>query len=471
MKIVNSIGYFKIMCVCFIHCLIIIVFAITDASALTLSESKHLLSRTGFGGSLSEIKQLLPLNRQQSIEFLLNGIQTRPQNPPSDNISRIPSNVVRLKQAGPDEKKKFRKAQRKRALELQAWWFDEMLRTHSPLTEKMVLFWHNHFVSAINKVKFSVLMYRQQLLFRQYGLGNYRSMLKGIIRDPAMILYLDGQKNKKDHPNENFARELLELFTLGEGHYTEQDIKEVARAFTGWSVNRKTGEFQFRRRQHDWGEKEFLGKKGFLNGDDIINIILSNSASSQWITKKLWLEFISDTPDPEKIKLWASEFEQSDFEIKPLLRRILNSDDFWAEENRGQMIKSPVELLVGLLRFFGIKKMNTQLLAHATKSLGQTLFNPPNVKGWVGGISWITSATLIKRQQLVNHFARGRGMKKANISVSGIEKVVKELRNFSKNNKTIESLFLVIPGNNLMIEADLELAIIDWLNDPVYQLK
>ncbi len=466
MKIFDTIYYGKIMTICFV-----IVFTITDTSALTLSESKHLLSRTGFGGSLSEIKPLLPLNRQQAIELLLNGIQTRPQKSPSDNITNIPSNMARLKQAGPGEKKRFRMAQRKRALELQAWWLDEMLRTHSPLTEKMVLFWHNHFVSAIRKVKFSSLMYRQQLLFRQYGLGNYGSLLKGIIRDPAMILYLDGQKNKKDHPNENFARELLELFTLGEGHYTEKDIKEVARAFTGWSVNRKTGKFQFRKRQHDWGEKVFLGKKGFLNGDDIINIILSNSASSQWITKKLWLEFISDKPDPEKIKRWANEFQQSDFEIKPLLRRILNSDDFWAEENRGQMIKSPVELLVGLLRFFEIKKMNTQLLAQATRSLGQTLFNPPNVKGWVGGISWITSATLIKRQQLVSQFARGKGMRKANISMSVIEEVLKELRHFSKNNKIIESLFLVIPANIVTTESDLELAIADWLNDPVYQLK
>ena len=466
MKIFDTIYYGKIMTICFV-----IVFTITDTSALTLPESKHLLSRTGFGGSLSEIKPLLPLNRHQAIERLLDGIQTRPQKPPADRIINIPSKGDRLKQASPGEKKMFRMIQRKRALELQAWWFDEMLRTHSPLTEKMVLFWHNHFVSAIRKVKFSGLMYRQQLLFRQYGVGNYRSLLKEIIRDPAMILYLDGQKNKKDHPNENFARELLELFTLGEGHYTEKDIREVARAFTGWSVNRKTGEFQFRKRQHDWGEKVFLGKKGLLNGDDIINIILSDSASAQWITEKLWLEFISDKPDPEKIKRWANEFQQSDFEIKPLLRRILNSDDFWAEENRGQMIKSPVELLVGLLRFFEIKKMNTQLLAQATRSLGQTLFNPPNVKGWVGGISWITSATLIKRQQLVSRFVRGKGMRKASISASGIEEVLKELRHFSKNNRTIESLFLVIPANNITTESDPELAIADWLNDPVYQLK
>jgi uncharacterized protein (DUF1800 family) len=226
--------------------------------------------------------------------------------------------------------------------------------------------------------------------------------------DPAMIVYLDSLQNRRGKPNENFARELLELFTLGEGQgYTEEDIREAARAFTGWSLERETGEYRFRPFLHDGGEKTFMGRTGRFNGTDIIEIVLTKARVAEYIAEKAWREFISEKPDPVEIKRIAAKFRSADYEIKVLIGELLLSPHFWAPENRARLVRSPVELIVGTLRQFDLPQPDNRVLVLLGRALGQEPFNPPNVKGWPGGNAWINANTLLVRQQLLRRLMAG----------------------------------------------------------------
>ena len=277
-----------------------------------------------------------------------------------------------------------------------------MLSTDSPLTERMTLFWHNHFTSSLHKVRWPQLMYRQNVLLRRHALGNFADLLRDVAHDPAMLLYLDGISNRKGQPNENFARELLELFTLGEGHYTEEDVRAAARAFTGWSLDRSSGAFRFRRGQHDFGDKRFLGRSGTFDGDDIIDLLLAHPRTAAHITERLWREFISDRPDPAEVERLAAGFRGSGYELGPLLVELLGTPAFRDPANHGICIKSPVELVVGLARTFDIERRDlARILARIGRQLGQDILDPPDVSGWPGAESWITTSSLKRRQQLL----------------------------------------------------------------------
>src|SRR5205085_7359030 len=253
------------------------------------------------------------------------------------------------------DKKMFQQEQIREGLELRGWWVGEMLSTPSSLTERMTLFWHNHFVSSQQKVRLAELMYRQNATLRANALGNFATLLHAIARDPAMVIYLDSAQNRKGSPNENFAREVMELFTVGEGHYSEQDIKEAARAFTGWSIDRQSGEFLFRRFIHDDGIKTVLGRSANLDGDDVLEILLAQPATAEFITRKLWREFVSPEPDELVVQRIAERFRDSHYDIKVALHDLLSSDAFYASSNRAVLIKSPIELVVGTLRQFDMK--------------------------------------------------------------------------------------------------------------------
>jgi uncharacterized protein (DUF1800 family) len=281
-----------------------------------------------------------------------------------------------------------------------------MRHTPSPLTEKMTLFWHNHFVSSDQKVRAPQLMYRQNMLLRTHALGNFGTLLHEIARDPAMVIYLDNASNRKERPNENFAREVMELFTLGEGHYTENDIKEAARAFTGWGVDIERGEFVFRAAVHDDGAKSFLGHDGNLNGEHVLDILLEHPRTAEYVVEKLWREFVSTTPDAAEVKRVARIFKESRYDIRAALRALLTSDAFYAPQNRAALIKSPVELVVGTLRQFDFSGTDMLPFALTTAQLGQNLFAPPNVKGWPGGEAWINSTTLLRRKQFLERLFR-----------------------------------------------------------------
>ncbi len=265
-------------------------------------EARHLLNRTSSAAGPEDIQAFAGLTREQAVDRLLAGAGMRPAGTPAPTWVHHFESPRRVRLLGEDERKAFQRAQFEKGIELRAWWRTEMLTTPSPLTEKMVLFWHNHFVSSLQKVKSPVLMYRQNLLLRKHALGSFGELLHDISKDPAMVVYLDSASNRKGQPNENFAREVMELFTLGEGNYTEKDIKEAARAFTGWGIDPDSGEFVFRGPAHDTGVKSVLGRSGNFDGDAVIDILLAQPQTAEFIVAKLWREFVSPDPDAAEIK-------------------------------------------------------------------------------------------------------------------------------------------------------------------------
>lgn len=283
---------------------------------------------------------------------------------------------------------------REQVKQLNIAWLDKMTYDEAGLREKMTFFWHGHFAT---KVPFAFLMQIQNNTLRKHALGSFRDLLHAISKDPAMLIFLNNQQNKKNSPNENFARELLELFTLGEGNlYTENDIKEAARAFTGWKTN-KAAEFQFSQRTHDFGIKKFMGHEGNFNGEDIIDIILQQEETAQFITSRLYKFLVNDTIDEKRVAFLAKEFYKSDYDISHLIKLIFKSEWFYEESNIAAKIISPVELIIRYRKLFDIQLKDEETWLNAQNALGQTLFNPPNVAGWSGGKDWIDSSSLLFR--------------------------------------------------------------------------
>jgi uncharacterized protein (DUF1800 family) len=270
----------------------------------------------------------------------------------------------------------------------------------------MALFWHNHFTTQLRVIGSPQLMLRQHLLFRAQALGNYADLLRSVITDPAMLAYLNGRNNRKGRPNENLARELLELFTLGEGHYTEADIKAAARALSGWTLDPVSGTARFAIQRHDDGEKRFLGHARHWGLDGIVAILLQTPRTAEWLVEKLWRELISPEPDPVEVKRLAALFHDAGYEVRPLLRALILSDAFWAPANRGTLIKSPIELIVGTLRRLDIPAPPGPQLVALGRQMGQDLFDPPDVKGWRGQNAWIDANSLLARERFVNRISR-----------------------------------------------------------------
>jgi uncharacterized protein (DUF1800 family) len=378
----------------------------TGTPALSYDDARHLLNRTGFGATDAEVRRFAGMAREEAARTLLAETRTTAVTaPPAFTADPGPLRYPR-ENASAEERKQFQQEQIRDGLELRGWWIEEMLATPSPLTERMTLFWHNHFVSAQQKVRLAGLMYRQNVTLRENALGNFGTLLHAVARDPAMVIYLDNAQNRKGTPNENFAREVMELFTLGEGHYGEPDIKEAARAFTGWSLNRETGRFMFRPFIHDYGQKTVLGRAGNLDGDDVLDILLAKPETAEFVTRKLWREFVSQDPDEREVRRIAARFRDSRYEIKVALYEILASDAFYAAANRGTLVKSPVDLVVGTLRQFGMRPSETVPFAVAAANMGQNLFGPPNVKGWPGGDAWINSNRLLARKAFLDRLFR-----------------------------------------------------------------
>ena len=400
------VNIFSVTALCRLLAMAIVLLAgLAHAQPMGRAEARLLLTRTSYAASESEIDRFSALSRAQAVERLLSWVGREPGVPPPAWTAHY-ERPEREDLMAPEAREAYRKEQRQRALELRAWWFAEMLTTPSPLTEKMTLFWHNHFVSAQQKVRIAHLMYAQNQLLRTHALGNFRTLLHGIAHDPAMLIYLDLAGSRSEAPNENFAREVMELFTLGEGHYSERDIKEAARAMTGWGVNRDTGEPVFRPRQHDAGIKTVFGQSGRYDLDAVLDLLLARPETAEFISAKLWKEFVSPTPDPVAVKRFAAVFRDAHYEIKPLLKALLTSDAFYAADNRGTLVKSPVDLIVGTLREFRFQVNEPAPFVNALRQLGQDLFNPPNVKGWPGGDAWIHSSSLLGRKQLLERLFR-----------------------------------------------------------------
>jgi uncharacterized protein (DUF1800 family) len=350
---------------------------------------KHLLARAGFGMRLEDLKEFENGSIKQAVKQLFNAVDTEP----SINVVQGDADYGSLIKGDILARKIFLKEQRQQEKELNIAWINKMSTTNTVLQEKMTLFWHNHFACRTNNALFA-----QQLnnLQRTNALGNFGTLLLRVAESPAMLQFLNNQQDQKNHPNENFARELMELFTIGRGNYTENDVKESARAFTGYGFNR-TGEFVTRRFFHDDGQKTFLGKTGNFNGEDIMNMLLEKKETAHFICHKLYKYLVNEIPDPAHINAMADVFYNARYEIKPLLEYVFTADWFYEEKNTGNLVKSPIELLVGLNRQFYITYQRPEVLLQFQRVLGQVLFYPPNVAGWPGGRNWIDSSSLMYR--------------------------------------------------------------------------
>jgi uncharacterized protein (DUF1800 family) len=405
---------------------------------LVKAEARHLLTRTGFDPTSTRLQSFTGMRRTHAVDTLLGSLRTEPATAPPAWIDEPPVDLRKLRKASVKERMALRKQLRQKGFALQGWWLREMTVTESPLTERMTLFWHNHFTSALSKVRTPVLMYRQNAIFRRLGTANFADLLRAVLRDPAMLVYLDNHRNNKRKPNENLARELLELFTLGEGHYTEADIRAAARALTGHGVDRRTGTYRFRARQHDRGEKTFLGVTGALDADAVIATLLREPQTARYLSAKLWQEFAGGSAPDELLTTLAETLRKHDYAIKPWLRTLLLSPDFFSRNKFGSKVKSPVEFVVGLVRMFDVPVNDPRQLARATRRLGQEVFNPPNVKGWPGGNNWLSADTMIVRQHVVGRFLRGVPMATGMQGAGG-----KMQRNKMRGNKARQREILV----------------------------
>lgn len=371
---------------------------------LSFSDARHLVARTTLGQKWGDVTALQDKTREHAVQLLLKPVSL--QTPPIPRLTPW-ANIERMSKQGGKGKNRARRMMQAEGERLKRWWMLHLLHTKAPVNEHMTLFWHNHFTSSLEKVEQPKLMYLQNQLLRKHAMGNFRILIHDVARDPAMLVYLDGSKNVKGSPNENFARELLELFTLGRGHYRESDIKAAAIAFTGWGVDRNRGTYAYDATKHDDKRITFLGRTGNFNGDQILDIILEKPRTAEYIAEKFWKEFVSDMhPDPRVIKRWGAVFRNSNYNIKSLLTEVLNSDAFWSPKYAGTLTKSPVDLVVGTLRSLPYPKLPDKELVHISQLLGQDLFDPPTVKGWDGGNAWIDTQTLLVRTSLLNKLTR-----------------------------------------------------------------
>ncbi len=370
-------------------------------------DARHLLGRIAFGPLVTEVREFSFLKREEAVNRLLADTRSAPVRQPPAWVNEPVTPFRVMREAGPEERRMLLERDLRRGLELRAWWAGEMLESPAQLGERMTLFWHGHFTSSQQKVRMMQLMYRQNQLLRRHALGNFAELLRTVSKDPAMLIYLDTASNRRGQPNENFARELMELFTLGTGHYKETDIREAARAFTGWSIDPDTGEYLLRPGAHDGGDKTVLGRSGNLDGDAVLEIILARPRTAEHIVEKLWREFVSPSPDPREVQRIAGVFRSARYDIRAVLRELLLSRAFWAAENRATLFKSPAEFVVGTLRHLEIPVRDPLPVALLMAELGQNLFSPPNVKGWPGGTRWINSTTLLARKQFVERLFNG----------------------------------------------------------------
>jgi uncharacterized protein (DUF1800 family) len=388
------------------------------------TKAAHLLNRAGFGGPPEEIDSLTQNGMAFAIQRLVDGPSTPAPAPapdwaqPRDRAAfREKIGAAMLAAAGATDverqriKREFgqeeRRTQQQHITNLTDWWLQRMLTATDPLEEKLTLFWHGHFATSAVKVRDGYLMWRQNQTFRDYARGNFGTLAKAVSRDPAMLVWLDLQQSRPQHANENFARELMELFTLGEGNYTEKDVTESARAFTGYRIDPQNQSFRFAAREHDNTPKQFLGRTGNFDGDGIIDIILEQPACARYIAHKLWTFFASENPSPALVDALASSLRSNRYEIRPVLRQMFASAEFYSPEAVHSQIKSPVQWMIQTARVLGGEMPPPIQAIGALRSMGQMPFVPPSVKGWDGGKAWISTSTLLFRYNFAQAMLRG----------------------------------------------------------------
>ena len=366
---------------------------------------RHLFDRAGFGATPAEITEAARMPIRKVVRALLKDSEKVDPFAVIDADEFSPKKQLKnMAQNGMIDRESLKKRIRENAelvRDLNVVWLDQMASGKAALREKMALFWHGHFACRAQG--------RNALVMQQYGnviranaLGKFGDLLTAVSKTPAMLQFLNAQQNRKNAPNENFAREVMELFTLGRGNYTEHDIKEAARAFTGWGYNIE-GEFVFRRQTHDDGEKQIFDKTGRFLGDDVLTMLLEKKQTARFVTSKIYRYFVNEQEDKRRVDELANQFYQSNYDIASLMETIFTADWFYEAANVGAHIKSPVELLAGMRRTLGVGFDQPQPQIFVQRTLGQILFYPPNVAGWPGGKNWIDSSSLLFRMKLPDY--------------------------------------------------------------------
>ncbi|MFI4897890.1 MAG: DUF1800 family protein [Phycisphaerales bacterium JB059] len=403
-----------------------------DKRRFGYAHARHLLWRAGFGGTPSQIQTLASWGVDKAVDHLLDFEQVPYETPSPDRfdpdimrpLSEEDRQRLRNAQRSQDEntlaqyrlrRQQAQRRDRQQIVEMQRWWLKRMIETPRPFEEKMTLFWHGRLPTGYRTIENSYHMYLQNQMFRAHGAGNFGAILTAIVHDPAMLKYLDNDESSKRRPNENLARELMELFSLGVGAYTERDIKEGARALTGYTF--RDDEFYFDRRNHDTGTKLILGVRGAHDGESFVRAILAQKACSHYLASNLYRFFVRHIPtDPRQqdedtqkiVSRIASSLRRWDYEIRPVLRELFTSEHFYHPRIVGEQIKSPVELVVGAVRSLNTPARDLGVLNDALDLMGQRLFFPPSVKGWDGGRAWINTSTMFVRQNILAFLLTGK---------------------------------------------------------------
>jgi len=454
---------------------------------VSLVNNKHLLWRAGFGPGIEQIDELKNKNIKTILQEMFREESFSPITYQTPDLEPLEYNDPK---ENAEQKRKLLKLHQQQNNELNFKFLEKLATSNEQLREKMAFFWHGHFATRINNPKFN-----KQLLntLREKSLGNFRDLLFEVSRSPSMLQFLNNQQNKKDHPNENFAREVMELFTMGRGNYTEKDIREAARAFTGWGYD-KDGNFVERKKLHDTGTKTFLGKTGNFTGDDVLNIILEQKTTAEFITKKIYTFFVNEKPDLSIIENLSQNFYQSGYDIKKLMNEIFSSSWFYDKKNIGNRIKSPTELFAGMMRILPMEIQNPENIMVYQKLLGQMLLYPPNVSGWPNGKSWIDSSTLMLRLQIPQIWSGLRPMEYSaredddmDMGMKSREALNKSFKNpnimidWSKvdqslHNKKAEDYLIVNPDSLDMnvvkqfSDQSIKMNVINLMSTPEYQL-
>ncbi len=401
-------------------------------SAFTPAKAWHLQARAGFGGSAQALRDLHALGLDAAVDRVVNYQQV-----PADHLPAADTDPDTIRPNTPEERQELLRARREgdqeaidryrrdrnaaRAedrrmhLGLQAWWLERMVATPRPAEEKLTLLWHSHFATRHRDIRDSYLMQQQNDLFRTHANGSFADLAAGIVRDPAMIRFLNNDRNNARRPNENLARELMELFTLGEGNYTEQDIREGARALTGYTA--QDNDFRFNRNAHDQGRKQILGQEGAWDGDDFVRLLLRQEACARFVALKLYRHFVADVSDDwdllstetrQVVDALAGRLRRSGYELSPVLVTLFKSEHFYDAQIVGRKIKSPVQLIAGTARSLEAPERDARALAGTLRAMGQDLFEPPSVAGWDGGRAWINTSTLLMRQNTCAYLVTGK---------------------------------------------------------------
>lgn len=384
---------------------------------------QHFFWRAGFGASPDEVKAALSAPKHRVIKDFIrdskevhdfNVVEPMPYFSLRNDKRAMKVSPIQELDEIKDKLKAVAEERRESIRNLNDAWVARMGQGTGAFREKMTFFWHNHFAC---RSRIALFVQQQNNTLRRHALGKFSDLLMAISKDAAMLQFLNNQQNRKKSPNENFAREVMELFTLGRGNYTETDVKEAARAFTGWGFN-GSGEFAFRQLFHDEGPKTIFGKTGNFTGEDVVDMLLSNPKTAQFISAKLYRYFVNQKVNPEHVEALTNRFLRTDGDISEVMEYVFTQDWFYAPTNIGAQIKSPVELLAGMQRTLQMDFVDKTPVLYAQKLLGQTLFNPPNVAGWPSGTAWIDSSSLLTRMQLPKVLFRNE-MLAASVKKSG----------------------------------------------------